>query len=1092
MFLYGIDNRKRDKRMKKWLQMFLFVTIFISAIVVAPMTIFADDSDTLAVTPQEGDFSFSGTTLLGISSTYLDTLTESQKQNIKIVIPEKTTRIENQAFYNKTGCRFIYLDISKAKLVSIGDHAFNGCTSMQGTLTFQEGITTIGSNAFNNCSSLTGDLVLPDSITSLSSSAFANCTSMNGKLVLSKGLTKIPTQAFQRCGFTGTLTIPNSITSIGSKAFESNQSTGFSGNLVLPDSIISIDNSAFLNQKNITGLTFSKNIQTLGNNVFSGTALTGALTIPDSMTSIGNNVFAYTTIQTLYLPNKSDFLSANGFRYMDSLNAIVCSQEQFATVKGKLSYKADKVGYEIALAFDDTKGGTYPTLTKLFNRPYNYEKDENGIWKANSAFTFPTIENKGNDKWALTSDAKVSVKTTDLVSQDTLYFTSAILEQPVITYSEGIDKVYDGKSAALEVTASHPLKGDPKHAKVGDVVFYYWWKWNTIGNSEYVLKGYDQNVFNVTDVYQPDYAISCRVIVQAYQVLEGGKVSKFSETSHDFTVNLRQQESVVSPQYPTEPLLVANGLPEITTSQGDTKGTISFDAGQTLQEGRHTYTWTFTPVANEVGSSNYTTVTGSVELYGVDHYSYLVSALPTTHGEIVIDKNVVEQGQSTKISFVPEAGYQLKQVYVGDLDVTNKIKDMTYTLQNIQDNQVIRAVFEKLPIEKVEETLTNIPDIKTETVTEKQRTAVLDTLKYYQELEEKTQEEISEETKTKIYETVLKLPQVKVVITGETLEVAQSANLMKNISLEDIKILEEDASNRLEVNVLVSNKTPSAIENQAIAKELKQANLCATLDVSIEKSIINNGMTSKTILSNLEEGIALVFDVPDTLPVLAKGYQRELFIIRVHDDHGVLKITRLNDEDNEDSKITIHSDMFSTYAVAYQDTKIDAGDNENQETPKEVFSITASAGQHGNISPNGTVSVNKGENTTFTISCDEGYEMETMVVDGQAIPAVSQYTFTNVTKNHTITVTFKEKEKTDTTGNEFTNIGGNANNGSAKDKTNITDNKTNVTNENTTKDTHNNISTGDDSQITVWIALMAGTICLLAGYCYYQHKKKNQ
>jgi endoglucanase len=71
------------------------------------------------------------------------------------------------------------------------------------------------------------------------------------------------------------------------------------------------------------------------------------------------------------------------------------------------------------------------------------------------------------------------------------------------------------------------------------------------------------------------------------------------------------------------------------------------------------------------------------------------------------------------------------------------------------------------------------------------------------------------------------------------------------------------------------------------------------------------------------------------------------------------------------------------------------------------YTITASAGVNGSISPNGAVSVASGTNKTFTITPNNGYQIDVVKVDGTAVGAVATYTFSNVTSNKTIAVTFK-------------------------------------------------------------------------------------
>ncbi|MCL2040566.1 MAG: choice-of-anchor J domain-containing protein [Bacteroidales bacterium] len=77
-------------------------------------------------------------------------------------------------------------------------------------------------------------------------------------------------------------------------------------------------------------------------------------------------------------------------------------------------------------------------------------------------------------------------------------------------------------------------------------------------------------------------------------------------------------------------------------------------------------------------------------------------------------------------------------------------------------------------------------------------------------------------------------------------------------------------------------------------------------------------------------------------------------------------------------------------------------------TPIEQHTITATAGANGGINPSGTVIVNHGANQPFFFLPDNGYEVNEVTVDGTVVNvADDQYTFTNVTADHTIHVTFK-------------------------------------------------------------------------------------
>lgn len=72
----------------------------------------------------------------------------------------------------------------------------------------------------------------------------------------------------------------------------------------------------------------------------------------------------------------------------------------------------------------------------------------------------------------------------------------------------------------------------------------------------------------------------------------------------------------------------------------------------------------------------------------------------------------------------------------------------------------------------------------------------------------------------------------------------------------------------------------------------------------------------------------------------------------------------------------------------------------------QKYTITATAGEGGSITPAGAVSVKEGASQTFAIAAQEGYAIADVLVDGQSVGAVDSYTFENVTANHTIAALF--------------------------------------------------------------------------------------
>lgn len=91
---------------------------------------------------------------------------------------------------------------------------------------------------------------------------------------------------------------------------------------------------------------------------------------------------------------------------------------------------------------------------------------------------------------------------------------------------------------------------------------------------------------------------------------------------------------------------------------------------------------------------------------------------------------------------------------------------------------------------------------------------------------------------------------------------------------------------------------------------------------------------------------------------------------------------------------------------AYTFTNVTANHTISATFAINTYTIAASAGANGSISPNGSVVVNHGASQSFTITPDGGYNVANVLVDGVSVGAVTSHTFTNVTANHTIAATF--------------------------------------------------------------------------------------
>ena len=216
---------------------------------------------------------------------------------------------------------------------TIGSQAFYLCTSLTGTLTIPNSVTSIGGYAFRT-TAFTGSLTLGSSVTSIGSGAFSYCSGLTGPLTIPNSVTSIGDYAFRESGW-GTATYPLTIsgtvgltsnsfygtdfnglnvtgTSVNANQFQS--ASYVSGSLTIANTVTSIGSYAFSYSANFTSLTLGNSITSIGSAAFRYcSGLTGSLNVPNSVTSIGAYAFGSLTVLTgpLIIPNSATAISNN-------------------------------------------------------------------------------------------------------------------------------------------------------------------------------------------------------------------------------------------------------------------------------------------------------------------------------------------------------------------------------------------------------------------------------------------------------------------------------------------------------------------------------------------------------------------------------------------------------------------------------------------------------------------------------------------------------------------------------------------------------------------------------------------------------------
>ncbi len=220
-------------------------------------------------------------------------------------------------------------------VTSIGDHAFENCTSLT-DVTLPESVTSIGESAFAWCTSLT--MASLPAVTSVGQRAFAgtaiqeidlssvkeiaentfeSCKKLMG-VVLSDDLTSVGARAFQNCERLTSLELPETVTSIGAGALNGCSQLR---RINIPKGITRIESGMFQGCQRLSELTLPEGLTYIGERAFYGTGIT-KLNIPKGVTYIGGYAFSGTGIKTFAIPGKVTIIQECTFSGCTALQSV--------------------------------------------------------------------------------------------------------------------------------------------------------------------------------------------------------------------------------------------------------------------------------------------------------------------------------------------------------------------------------------------------------------------------------------------------------------------------------------------------------------------------------------------------------------------------------------------------------------------------------------------------------------------------------------------------------------------------------------------------------------------------------------------------
>lgn len=245
--------------------------------------------------------------------------------------------IANSAFYN---CRNLTTVTFSDNVAKMGNEAFTGCESL--TYNVYENCNYLGSedNPYFALMSVVDttvtDITIHEDCKIICDNVFIRCTNLAmlevsennecyttvGGILYNKGKTEI---IFVPKNVQGEVVIPDGVTVIKEPFGGRNLITS----VVLPDSVTSIEATAFMGCRNLTSITFSANLTSIGNSAFRNCGFT-TLVLPDSVTRIEANAFNFcSALTSITLGSGLTYIAINNGVFTDCsvLEAIVVSED---------------------------------------------------------------------------------------------------------------------------------------------------------------------------------------------------------------------------------------------------------------------------------------------------------------------------------------------------------------------------------------------------------------------------------------------------------------------------------------------------------------------------------------------------------------------------------------------------------------------------------------------------------------------------------------------------------------------------------------------------------------------------------------------